>query len=436
MIDAIPTTSKTGFTAYMEVLEHYLEESRAKGEHLALLLVELDNLRQVNTTMGYESGRQMLSLAAERLQSVCRTRDRVIQYSDQGFALLLAGVRNEGHAELAANKVWRMFENHVEIVGRRVVIEISMGIAMYPGHGNSAQKLMQAAEAAQSAATATSHWCLFTPAVTAEATGMVGIAAELDRALAEGELEMHYQPKLCLETGKPSGVEALMRWFHPERGPIRPDIFIGMAERIGKIEDLTWFALNTGLRQKREWPRAEAPFNVSINVTPQIVQKFEFAQLVLNALQVWDVRPNELTIEVTETALMTNPEESFRTLTALKDAGVRISIDDFGTGYSSLAYFKNIPATELKIDRSFVFKMLENPGDRRIVQTVIDLAHNFGLKVVAEGIENEDTHAALVTMGCDGAQGYHYAKPLSHADLCRWLGHQATQRQPADLAEA
>ena len=227
-----------------------------------------------------------------------------------------------------------------------------------------------------------------------------------------------------------------MRWFHPERGPVRPDIFIGMAERIGKIEDLTWFALNTSLRQLREWPIDGYPFNVAINVTPQIVQKEEFSQLVANALEVWDVDPGQLTVEVTETALMDKPEASFRTLNALKDRGVRISIDDFGTGYSSLAYFKNIPATELKIDRSFVFKMLDNPGDRRIVQTVIDLAHNFGLKVVAEGIENSETHAALVAMGCDSAQGYHYSKPLSHADLCRWLGHKLPSQEPAPLAEA
>jgi len=418
------TTSKTGFTAYIEVLGHYIEESLAKGEQLGLILVDLDNLRRVNTTMGYEAGRQMLVEAAQRLEKICRPRDRIIQYSDQGFALLLAGMHNEGHSELAANKIWRMFEEHVEIVGHRIVIEVSIGIALCPAHGKDASVLMQAAEAAQCVATATSQWCLYTPSVTAEATGLVGIEAELDTALAEGQLEMHYQPKLCLPDCKPNGVEALMRWFHPDRGPIRPDIFIGMAERIGKIEDLTWFALNTSLRQLREWPLKGNPFNVAINVTPQIVQKEEFSQLVSNALQVWDVEPAQLTIEVTETALMTKPEESFRTLNALRELGVRISIDDFGTGYSSLAYFKNIPATELKIDRSFVFKMLDNAGDRQIVQTVIDLAQGFGLKVVAEGIENSETEAALIAMGCDTAQGFYYSKPLSHHDICGWLAQR------------
>ncbi|MBT8132093.1 MAG: bifunctional diguanylate cyclase/phosphodiesterase [Gammaproteobacteria bacterium] len=422
------STSKTGFTAYIEVLGHYIEESLAKGEQLGLILVDLDNLRRVNTSMGYEAGRQMLIEAARRLESVCRPRDRIIQYSDQGFALLLAGMHNEGHAELAANKIWRKFEKHAEIIGQRVVIEVSIGIALCPGHGKNASILMQAAEAAQCVATETQHWCLYTPSVTAEATGLVGIEAELDTALAEGQLEMHYQPKLCLPDGTPHGVEALMRWFHPERGPVRPDIFIGMAERIGKIEDLTWFALNTSLRQMREWPLKGNPFNVAINVTPQLVQKEEFAPIVANALQVWDVEPSQLTVEITETALMTKPEESFRTLQALRDLGVRISIDDFGTGYSSLAYFKNIPATELKIDRSFVFKMLDNAGDRQIVQTVIDLAHGFGLNVVAEGIENSETEAALMAMGCDSAQGFYYSKPLSHHDIISWLGQRLSAK--------
>ena len=245
--------------------------------------------------------------------------------------------------------------------------------------------------------------------------------AELDAALAEGQLEMHYQPKLRLPGGEPCGAEALMRWFHPERGLIRPDIFIGLAERIGKIEDLTWFALNTSLRQLREWPLHDNPFNVAINVTPQIVQKEEFAEIVANALQVWDVEPAQLTIEITETALMNKPEASFRTLTALRKLGVMVSIDDFGTGYSSLAYFKDIPATELKIDRSFVFKMLDNHGDRQIVQTVIDLAHGFGLKVVAEGIEDAETQAALISMGCDSAQGFYLSKPICHRDFQSWL---------------
>ncbi len=436
MSTAVPTTSKTGFTAYMEVLGHYLEASGAKDEQFGLILVDLDNLRRTNTSMGYEAGRQMLVEAARRLEAVCRPRDRVIQYSDQGFALLLTGMHNQEHAELAANKIWREFAEHVDILGHRMVIEVSMGIALFPMHGRDAQSLMQAAEAAQFSASSTMHWQVYTPSVTEEATGLVGIESELDEAITQGQLEMHYQPKLQLPDCTPTGVEALMRWFHPTRGPVRPDIFIDMAERIGKMEDLTWFALNSSLRQLRDWPLAGRPFNVAINVTPGIVQKEDFAEIVCNALQVWDVDPGQLTIEVTETALMKKPEASFRTLARLRDKGVRISIDDFGTGYSSLAYFKNIPATELKIDRSFVFRMLENPGDRKIVQTVIDLAHNFGLKVVAEGIENEETNAALVAMGCDIAQGYYHAKPMNHEALSRWLTDYTTPKPVRIAADA
>lgn len=417
----VRTTSKTGFTAFMAVLDHHLEASAAGSQKLGLVIVELDNLRRTNTSIGYDAGRDLLVGAAERLQAVCRSRDRVVQYSDQGFALILTDIRNEGHAELAANKIWRELAQPLTVSGHRVVIEARIGIAVSPRHGTVAAELMRAAEVAQNAATATTHWQVYSPAQTAAATGLVGIEAELDRAIREGELEMHYQPKLSMQTGMPTGVEALMRWFHPQRGPVRPDIFIGLAERMGKMDDLTWFALNTSLRQLREWPRLRGDLNVAINVTPQTIQKSEFAEIVINALQVWDAKPAELTIEITETALMSNPEASFRTLGALRDHGVHIAIDDFGTGYSSLAYFKNIPATELKIDRSFVFNMLNNPGDRQIVQTVINLAHGFGLKVVAEGIEDSETEAALMAMGCDLAQGFYYARPLSHTDLQSWL---------------
>ncbi|MBT8131633.1 MAG: bifunctional diguanylate cyclase/phosphodiesterase, partial [Gammaproteobacteria bacterium] len=414
-------TSKTGFTAFMSVLDHHLQVSEANNQKLGLILVELDNLRRVNTTISYDAGRDMLVAVAEVLQGVARSCDRVIQYSDQGFAVLLCGVRNEGHCELAANKIWRELEDSFVVDGHRVLMEARMGIAIYPRDGRTPKEVMKAAEVAQNAATATTHFAFYSPAQTAEATGLIGIEADLEQAIREGQMEMHYQPKLALQNSNPCGVEALMRWFHPQRGAVRPDIFIGLAERLGLIDDLTWFALNTSLRQLREWPQVRGDFSVAVNVPPQTIQKIEFAELVLNALQIWDAKPEELTIEITETALMTNPKASLETLQLLRDEGVRIAIDDFGTGYSSLAYFKNIPATELKIDRSFVFNMLDNPGDRQIVQTVINLAHGFGLKVVAEGIEDSETEAALIAMGCDQAQGYFYSKPISNRGLQGWL---------------
>ncbi len=419
----VRTTSKTGFTTYMEILGHYVGEAESKGKKLGLLLVELENLRSINMTMGYHVGRELLVSAADRLQSVCRSRDRVIQFGDQNFAILLAGIRNEGHAELAANKIWRKLNDQVAVGQQRLVLEISIGIAIFPGHASTAPTLMQAAETAQRAATSSTHWQVYSEERTAESTGLVSLQAELDSALRQGRLEMHYQPKIRLGDASTYGVEALMRWFHPERGAIRPDTFIGLAEKMGKIEPLTWFALNTALRQFREWPIQHGPFNVAVNMTPEIIQKPDFCEIVANALNVWDVAPAQLTLEITETALMTNPAVSFRTLSALRDLGVRISIDDFGTGYSSLSYFKNIPATELKIDRSFVAKMLDNPGDRQIVQVIIDLAHAFGLDVVAEGIEDQSTADALTSMGCQSAQGYFYGKPMSHCELVKRLSH-------------
>ena len=217
------------------------------------------------------------------------------------------------------------------------------------------------------------------------------------------------------------GAEALIRWENKERGFIRPDIFIPIAEQSGQIQDITWWSLNTALRHAMEWPKPWKPLKVAVNISAKILKDLAFVDSVRSALSVWGVSPEQLILEITESALMEDTSRSFITLEELKAIGVGISIDDFGTGYSSMAYFKNIPANELKIDQSFVFHMLSNAMDQHVVNTIIELAHGFDLKVVAEGIENVETFEALKELNCDVAQGYHVARPMPQKEFIQWL---------------
>ncbi|HEY9135941.1 MAG TPA: EAL domain-containing protein, partial [Pseudomonadales bacterium] len=244
---------------------------------------------------------------------------------------------------------------------------------------------------------------------------------ELHDALTKNTMELFYQPKVDLRSGKPTHAEALVRWTSPSSGPISPLIFVPIIEQIGRMEDLTKWAVNTALRQLKEWPSLWGDLSVAVNVCPSLVDDPELLSFVSNAITIWDVDPSRLTLEITEGSIIQDPESSFSNLSNIKNKGVKISIDDFGTGYSSLAYFKNIPANELKIDKSFVFHMLENEGDKHITHVISDLAHKFNLSVVAEGVETKEILYALIDAHCDYAQGFYFSKPLPQGQFIEWL---------------
>ena len=231
---------------------------------------------------------------------------------------------------------------------------------------------------------------------------------------------MNYQPKLSLPKLEVVGVEALMRWNRPESGNVPPEIFIDVAEMTGQIDPLTRFAFDRALRQLGEWPKNLGSIGVAVNVTPSIVCNPELVDVIRNAAGLWSVDFGRLTVEVTENALMVDRERSHRVLTEIRELGARISIDDFGTGYSSLAYLKQIPADELKIDKSFVMNMLKDESDRKIVEQIIALGRSFDLEVVAEGVENAEVAGLLAEMGCNYAQGFHFARPLPPREFPVW----------------
>jgi EAL domain-containing protein (putative c-di-GMP-specific phosphodiesterase class I) len=335
---------------------------------------------------------------------------------------------NKGHVELAIQKLFRCLDVPFESGGTRLKLQVSAGAAVCPLHATHADYLLRQAEVSLESARALGQQFQFAPDHEKD-TGLSklwDLEIELAGAAERGELAMHYQPKLRARDRMPVGAEALMRWHHRGRGTIAPDLFIPVAEQTGHIRTMTMWALNTALRQAAEWNTG--PISVAVNVPAMLVARHDLPDLVENALNLWGKPHVQLVLEITERSLVTDPLHCFRILSRLRDMGVHISIDDFGTGYSCLAYFKDIPADELKIDKSFVSSLLTEPASADITWLIIDLAHRFGLSVVAEGVEDEYTFQALAQHGCEIVQGHLFAAAMPPDTFKRWLQHAA---QPA-----
>jgi len=275
-------------------------------------------------------------------------------------------------------------------------------------------------------------YALYSPAADAHNHARFTLGAELRQAIRDDALLLHYQPQAALATGRITDVEALARWPHPTRGLIPPDEFIPLAEQTGAIAPLTWWALETALRQARAWRRSGRLLGVAVNLSAANLRDPRLTGKILTLLRRYATPPSILRIELTESAIMGDPEHAIDVLARLTGCGVRLSVDDFGTGYSSLAYLKRLPIDELKIDRSFVCDMIGDPTDAAIVASTIDLGHSLGLRVVAEGVEDEETWRRLAELGCDLAQGYYLSRPLPAAELTDVLDDGAARvaRQP------
>ncbi len=301
-------------------------------------------------------------------------------------------------------------------------VGISIGIAQCPTHGKDPDTLMRHADIAMYASKNNDQGVTFyEEAIDNNSIKMLTLIDELKKAILTDELELLYQPKIDLRHNKLIGAEALIRWQHPEHGQIFPDQFIPRAEQSGLINDLPHWDLRTAIRQLGEWHEKQLVISVSVNLSAKNLLDPELVPALKRQLELHKVTPNRLYLEITETTIMSDPARSIIVLQELYDIGVKISIDDFGTGYSSLSYLKKLPADEIKIDRSFVMDMEHDVNDAIIVQSTIDLAHNMGLQVVAEGVESEAILDALRKHGCDLAQGYHIARPLKINDFHEWV---------------
>jgi diguanylate cyclase (GGDEF)-like protein len=410
--------------SFLSLLRRHIGFANDRQTVLALVVVDIDGFARINAAHGYAFGDQALRHVAVQLRSVAREQDYVGRIGDNRFALLLTGIMNQGHAELAVQKLFRQLEVPFEGGQGRVRLAVTAGAALCPLHASQAEFLLRQAEKSLELARAAGLRWLFPPEVDTgqRFSEFWDLEIELDGAIQRGDLVLAYQPKLRMDDLCPIGAEALMRWPHPARGLVPTEQFIRIAEQTGQIRAMTMWALNTALRHAAGWKHAGV-LSVAVNVPAELVARDDLPDLVENALKLWGTPAVELVLEITERSLVTDPRQSFGILSRIRDLGVKVSIDDFGTGYSCLAYFKDIPADELKIDQSFVRGMLTDTASADITALIIDLAHRFGLTVVAEGVEDARTFELLRARNCDVVQGHLFARAMPLDAFVQWLRH-------------
>jgi diguanylate cyclase (GGDEF)-like protein/PAS domain S-box-containing protein len=410
-----------------ERLERALVSAHRYRTPLGLMFMDLDRFKEVNDTMGHQSGDALLQQVAVRLQKSLRESDTVARLGGDEFAVLLPATDEPG-AALTATRIMEEMSQPFVIDGQKFECGGSIGIALYPEHGQDVATLMRRADVAMYAAKRSGSGYTVYSAERDEANAMrLVMTGELRRAIDTGQLLLHYQPKINLKSGEAHEVEALIRWQHPERGFIPPDGFIPLAEETGLVKPLTAWLLSQAVKQHRVWKEAGFDIRISVNFSAKTLHDPELVEMVLALIERTGVEPSSLQVEITESALMMNPERALQTLSQLHTAGIWTSIDDFGTGYSSLGYLKQLPVDEIKIDKSFVMDMASSRDDASIVRSVVTLGHNLGLQVVAEGVENKRTLDMLADMECDLAQGFFLSRPLPAFEISEWLVARRTR---------
>jgi len=402
-------------------VEQALLAGQRQSRPMALLIADLDRFKEVNDTLGHLNGDLVLKLVAEHLQQVVRSTDTVARLGGDEFAILLPTAEVADAIKICRKLLGRL-EQPIELEGHTFAIGASIGIAMYPNHGSDVTTLMQRADVAMYAAKrAHSGYMVYDPDQDQHSLKTLSLISELRTALEQGQLRLCYQPVIDLRSNTVSGVEALARWEHPRLGLLQPDDFIPLAEQTGLIGPLTTWVLETAAEQTQQWARDGLELRIAVNLSAHNLHDLHFPEKILDIIDQDTVKVPRLRLEITETAVMSGSSHALEVMNRLSARGVRISIDDFGTGYSSLNYLKRLPIDEIKIDRSFVTHMTVDENDTVIVRSTIDLAHNMGLKVVAEGVEDEATYLLLGHLHCDLAQGFYISQALPATELVAWL---------------
>jgi diguanylate cyclase len=404
------------------ILHDAVERSEATDSRLALMLVSLRDARRLLGSLGGPAVERLMEALQARIQTMLRPGDQLVRCSEHDFALLLPALLNPGHATLAARKLLSLCQSPLDLGSSSVRPQMAIGLALCPEHALDASSLLRLAQLALNTSELSGDpWVMCDSPEAETLSSAWQIESELDEAMDAGDMRLYYQPQIDLDSGLPCGVEALARWHHAQRGILSPASFIHVVERSRRMGALTQWAVNTALRQSARWRHFDGPLPVAVNVPPGVAESAELPELVSSARGLWSKQQQPLVIEITETSLLRTPEAARRMLNSLRQSGVRVSIDDFGTGHSSLGQFRDLAVDELKIDMSFVQAMVESDMDRRIVQMIIELAHTFGLGVVAEGVETAESLAMLRRMGCKRVQGYLLAKPMEEDVFVNWL---------------
>ncbi len=415
-----PLTLLPNRARFAEFLQHHLDHSDTPG---AVLMLDLDRFKHVNDVLGHEVGDRLLQSVAERLRALCAPAHSVLaRLSGDEFAVLLAHTDARAASE-AALAILKDFEQPLQIDDETIDLGAGIGIALFPEHGHDVNLLLGRAELAMYAAkTRQCGSLIYHAQLDAGSQESLSLLSELRRAVENDELRLYLQPKIDLQHGQVVvGAEALVRWQHPTRGLVPPMQFIPFAEQTGFIRMLTAWVLAGAAKFSRQALDAGLSLRLSVNLSTRDLMDQDLPAKIEALIQPLQVPPASLCLEITESAIMDDPERALSTLEHLHAMGFKLSIDDFGTGYSSLAYLKRLPVDELKIDKSFVMAMERDLDDARIVRSTIELAHNLGLSVVAEGLETLKAWAMLARLGCDEGQGYFICKPMPQDQFIAWV---------------
>jgi diguanylate cyclase (GGDEF)-like protein len=416
-----PATGLPSRALLRDRLEQAIILGRRNGGSVALLVMECGASDGSDLAWDRRKVDGFARQVGERIRSVLRKADTVARSGERGFAVLLAGAGDRAHALFVAGRIAEALVPAFSVEDATVEVPVRFGIAIFPDHGDDPDMLIHRASLAMSVAQhAGSRAVVYAQEYDQRTSRGFELMSQLRYGLERDELIAYYQPKLDLKTFEVVGVEALVRWQHPYRGLMLPGHFITMAEQTGLIKPLTMQVLKTALRQADSWRRAGLEMTVAVNLSAWILQDVWFPDEVAELLGAFGIPPSRLELEITESVIMAEPMRALEILSRLSGMGIRLSIDDFGAGYSSLGYLQQLPVQTIKIDKSFVVGATKN-ADSVILRSTIDLAHNLGLSVVAEGVESREVWDCLAALGCDAAQGYHISPPVPPDQLTRWL---------------
>jgi diguanylate cyclase (GGDEF)-like protein len=421
-------------TLFAELARSAVAAAQRDGSRLALLFIDLDRFKAVNDEFGHAGGDALLRTLSARLIGAVRQADVVCRHSGDEFLVLLREARELEVVAATADRLLKLMEEPVPLAGREAVVSASIGIAMYPDDAADPETLVRHADTAMYVAKrmGRDRHSFFRQEFDAQLRARQELEREIERALAEEQFELHYQPQVGVADGVTAGCEALIRWRHPERGLVPPGQFIPAAEQCGSIADIGAWTLRSACRQIAQWKAAGIPFvRVAVNVSALEFRGRRLLDTLNQAMAEHGVRPHELEIEITESVLMTDTESTQRIVASLHRMGLPLAVDDFGTGYSSLAYLKHLRPSKVKIDRSFVRDIEDDRDGRVIVQAIVGLAHALGIRVVAEGVETVGQRDFLRSIGCQLVQGYLISRPQPAAEAARFMVEAAREEAVA-----
>jgi diguanylate cyclase (GGDEF)-like protein len=426
-----------------ETLAREVSRSKRTSSPLAVLQLDIDYFKQFNDAYGHEAGDAVMKAVADILMRMFRDSDVACRYGGEEFTLILPDCPLDTAEARAEELRARLSRLDISYEGSDLAAPtMSCGIAVYPEHGHDVDTLLQRADVAMYLAKEDHSGCeLYSAERDEYSPSRLALVAQLRRAIDERELVLFYQPKAEIHSGRVVGVEALVRWEHPERGLLSPTEFVPLAERTGLITDLTLYVLDAALRQIRAWHQHGLEHSVSVNLSARDLLDIELPGAIGRLMEQHGVEPGRLELEITESVILADPMRARAVLSRLNAMGIQIAIDDFGSGYSSLGYLKRLPVAVIKIDRSFVMNMEHDENDAVIVRSTIDLGRNLGLKVVAEGVESDDVWRDLARLQCDFAQGYFLSRPLPAPALSAWIRERrvvpvAAEPDPSTAAAA